>query len=125
MEDFIDGKKIEKYQNYKLSQIGEYNITYHIREKTFKMNKMFTEVNNLISVEMSSSENCSLISMEQAFESCKDLTFFTIKGFFTKEITSLKPLFSSTSLEKINLPNFDTSLVTDMSNMFSGTKLKN
>ena len=88
MEDFIDGKKIEKYQNYKLSQIGEYNITYHIREKTFKMNKMFTEVNNLISVEMSSSKNCSLISMEQAFESCKDLTFFSIEGFFTNEITS-------------------------------------
>lgn len=123
-EVFVDGNKIEQYKNYKLNETGEYNITYQIKEKNFKMKEMFFEVNNLISVEMISTENCSLISMEQAFKKCKDLTEFSITGFFTKELESLNSLFSSTSLEKINLNNFDTSNVKDMSYMFSSTKMK-
>ena len=73
----IDGKKYEKYENVKLNKTGEYNITYQIKQDNFKMNKMFAEVKNLISVDMISKNNCSLISMEQAFENCKDLTHFS------------------------------------------------
>ena len=120
----IDGKKIEKYQDYKLNQTGEYNITYQIKQNNFSMSKMFTEVNNLISVEMISNGNCSLISIEQAFQNCKDLTHFSIKGFITSKLTSLKSLFCSTSLTTIDLQDFDTYLVEDMSYMFYGTKMK-
>ena len=43
-----------------MNETGEYNITYQIKENNFKMSKMFTEVKNLISVEMTSKEDCIL-----------------------------------------------------------------
>lgn len=50
----IDGIKLEKFENIKLNKTGEYNITYQIKQDNFKMSKMFSEVKNLISVDMSS-----------------------------------------------------------------------
>ena len=124
-EVFVDGIKIDNYHDYKLNKKGEYNITYLIKQNNFSMNNMFTEVKNLISVDMISTENCSLLTIEQAFEKCEDLIDFSIQGFITKNLTSLKSLFSSTSLSEIHFEDFDSSSVTDMSYMFSKTKMKN
>ena len=78
---YIDGERVANTAKQELGK-GEHNITYVIYED-FNMRNMFYDIANLISVEMISDKKCKIIGIESAFEKCKDLESFSIKGFDT------------------------------------------
>ena len=119
----VDGKKLNEYiKEYLFSEIGEHEIKIELYED-LNMNYMFKNIKNLKSVEMYSNSSIKILSMIGTFEKCELLNNFNIKGFDTRNITSLKKLFYNTSLSKLNL-DIDTSMVEDVSYMFADTNLK-
>ena len=113
----------EKLNNYKLNGKGNHNVTFALYED-IDMSNMFNGVENLERVEMSSDKNCKITKMESAFYYCRDLQIFSIKGFNTESVESLKNLFSHSSLASIKFENFDTKNVKDTSYMFYSTPIE-
>ena len=54
------------------------------------MEKMFKDVEHLISVNITSKTNLNIISMERAFDNCIDLEKFNIDGCNIENIKSMK-----------------------------------
>ena len=119
---FVDDEKIETPQKYLSLENGKHNITY-IFYNDINMDNMFKDVPYILSIDMSSKNNCSILSMKSAFENCSNLNTFKIEGFDTKELKSLKRLFYMTPIETIEFKNFNTENVTDMSYMFYATSI--
>ena len=117
IEIYIDGSKIDNIQNYKLKGKKEYNVSYIIHGE-LKMENMFKNIPYLVKVEMISENNCTITSMQSAFENCVNLSSFSIKGFDTLKIKSLKNLFYKTGLKEFDSNNLNTKNVKDMSSMF-------
>ena len=77
------------------SKHGQNNVTFFFYE-SINMAQMFKNISNLISVKMISEKNAKILSLESAFESCTNLEIIEINGFDTREIESLKKIFSLT-----------------------------
>ena len=116
---YVDNVKINYTNEYKLKEKKEYNVTFFIYGD-FNMSNMFKDIQTLNTVELNSEKKCNITSMENAFQNCKNLTEFKIKGFDTSKVVSLKNLFYETSLNSIELNDFNTKNVKDMSYMFYG-----
>ena len=60
------------------------------------------------------------------FSECSSLININLSNFNTNNVTNMSYMFSRcSSLTNINLSNFNTNNVTDMSDMFSGCKKLN
>ena len=116
---YVDNVKINYTKEYKLKEKKEYNVTYIIYGD-FNMSNMFKDIQTLNEIELNSEKKCNITSMENAFQNCQNLTQFKIKGFDTSKLVSLKNLFYETSLNSIELNDFNTQNVKDMSYMFYG-----
>ena len=120
----IDGKIIKEFvKKYSFSEEGEHQVKFQLYDDTINMENMFKNVKNLKSVDMYSNSSIKISSMISTFEKCELLNSFNIKGFDTKNITSLQKLFYNTSLSKFSL-DMDTNNVEDLSYMFANTNLK-
>ena len=94
---YINGNK-EKYS--KIYNFTSYGIN-HIDIKLYdnlNMDFMFKDISTLISVEMVSLNNTEIISMISTFENCENLESFSIFGFSSNRIKSMKKLFYNTKL---------------------------
>ena len=91
------------------------------------MDNMFKNINNIISIEsIKTYKNSSIkiLSMRSVFEGCINLKKISINNFFdTSELKSLLKLFYNSGVEILDITNFDTKNVEDISFMFSSTKL--
>ena len=58
--------------------------------------------------------------MDYMFAYCNHLTELDLSNFDTSQVTDMSYMFYNSSLTELDLSNFDTSQVTDMSYMFSG-----
>ena len=72
------------------------------RKRLLNMDNMFKDVSSLISVEIKSFNNTEITSMISTFENCENLIEFSISGFSTKNLKSLKKLFYNPQLRKLN-----------------------
>ena len=113
---------MDKY-SHKFNIKGNHNITFILHEQDLNMNNIFKDISSLISVIMIS-ENASLDNIDGAFENCINLEYLKIQGFYVDNLKSLKKLLYNTKISKIDLSEFDTSLIEDFSYMFAGTKIK-
>ena len=118
---YINNTKTEFIKEYLFENIGKYEIKLSLKEK-INMNNMFSDVYNLISIEMipfNSEEKIS--SMENTFSNCINLIKFNNKGFFEfSEITSMKKAFYNTGLKKLNL-TLNISKINDLSYSFASS----
>ena len=109
---FINGNKIKFSKVYEFTTFGYTNIEFKFYEN-LNISYMFKGINSLISVDMKSENDTKIISMNEAFENCENLESFSIKGFNTQELKSLKKLFYKTNLNKLQLTDFNTENVED------------
>lgn len=116
---YVDNIKINYTKEYRLKEKKEYNVTYIIYGD-FNMANMFKDIQTLKEVEMNSETKCNITSMENAFQNCQNLAIFKIRGFDTSRVSSLKYMFYQSSVKSIELSDFNTQNVKDMSYMFSG-----
>ena len=114
----IDGKEIKFTKIYEFSDLKEHKIEYHLYEP-INMNDMFKDISTLISIEMISNKNASIISMMRTFENCINLQSFMIHGFNLEKIVSLEKLFFNTKIKYIDLNIFNNIQIEDISYMFA------
>ena len=69
---FIDGKEIKYSKEYKFLKYGENIVTFSLLED-INMDKMFKDLDYLISVNITSKSNLKILSMESTFENCNFL----------------------------------------------------
>ena len=83
------------------------------------MNYIFKNIETLYQVEMFSNTSDKIVSIISAFEGCQNLLNVSINGFNTEQIKSTHKLFYNSNIINLNLENFSTNNVEDMSYMFS------
>ena len=115
-----NNKSIPYSENgYKFQNPGENEIKFYIY-KSFSMENIFKNIEELISVNITSEKNAEIKSIKSAFENCINLKYFNIYGINNKQIKSLHKLFYNTQISNLNLENFPTNNIEDFSYMFSG-----
>ena len=81
--------------------------------------RMFRDLSNLISLDVSSFDTSKVTNMEAMFAGMPNLTTLNLSNFDTFKVTRMNSMFEGVSrLTTLNLSNFDTSKVTDMEAMF-------
>ena len=82
-------------------------------------NRMFRDLSDLISLDVSSFDTSKVTNMEAMFAGMPSLTSLNLSNFDTSKVTRMNSMFEGASrLTTLNLSNFDTSKVTDMEAMF-------
>ena len=82
-------------------------------------NRMFRDLSNLISLDVSSFDTSKATNMEAMFAGMPSLTTLDLSNFDTSRVTDMSGMFyDMSSLTMLDLSNFDTSKVTDMTDMF-------
>ena len=119
---YIEDKKINYAKEYKFPSTGNHKVKFLVYQN-IKMEKMFKDIPNILSVEMISKKWCKIITIESAFENCQQLSEFSIEGFDTSKLTSIKGLFYNTDITNVNLIGLNTENVVDMSYLFAFSKL--
>ena len=81
--------------------------------------RMFRDLSNLISLDVSSFDTSKVTNMEAMFAGMSNLTTLNLSNFDTSKVTRMNSMFEGVSrLTTLNLSNFDTSKVTNMEAMF-------
>ena len=82
-------------------------------------NRMFRDLSNLISLDVSNFDTSRVTNMEAMFAGMPNLTTLNLSNFDTSKATRMNSMFEGMSrLTTLNLSNFDTSRVTNMEAMF-------
>ena len=120
---YIDGEEQKFTKKYLFPSIGSYEIKFELTDE-INMDFMFEDVTALTRVEMFSENNLKITRFESTFERCIYLLSFTMKGFDTSSAASMKRMFYQTSsLDKVDLSEFNTESVLDMSSMFESSNI--
>ena len=83
------------------------------------MNNMFSGCNSLTYLDLSNLKTSNVKDMNTMFKNCAKLKVLDLGSFTTSEVTDMSSMFHScTSLLSINLDSFDTAKVKKMANMF-------
>ena len=125
-------KMIKKEDNqyfidYNFPKEGKYEFEIIFNKPVVNLNRFFRDCVNLYSIDLSEFDSSSVINMRAMFSKCRRLK--EIKGldkFNTSKATNMEGMFQCCEeIVLLNLSNFDTSNVNDMSYMFNGCiKLK-
>ena len=121
----VNNKIINDFSGSIKFNITGYQKVVFILYGDINMEKMFKEIESLISVEMATNSNTKIVAIESAFESCTNFNFFNMTGFDTSQLMSLRKLFYNTDIDSdtLNSFNIDTKNIQDFSFLFSGSKL--
>ena len=120
----INDQFIKYVKEYTFSSTGKNEVQF-LLYKEISLDKMFSNLTKLISVDLFSEKNLKITSMISVFEGCKNLEYITMKGFDTSQVKSMSKLFSDSYLNKIDFTKveFDTSNVEDFSYFLSGSRI--
>ena len=118
LDMYLDNRFILYAKEYKINKLGNHQIRFILYED-LNMDYMFKGIDDLISVEMKSDNNCQILSMNNTFEFTNNLYTFNITGFSGNKIKSMKRLFYGSNLKSCYFENFDTNNLEDISYMFS------
>ena len=85
--------------------------------------RMFRDLSNLISLDVSSFDTSKVTNMEAMFAGMPNLTTLNLSNFDTSKVTDMEAMFGYMyGLTSLNISNFDTSQVTNMRDMFSNMR---
>ena len=105
---------------YKFTGIGEYIIKFKFLQKLNNINYLFSDCENLVSVDLSSFDSENVYNMGKMFYMCSNLNNINFSNFNTEKVIDMSHLFCGCkSLENLDLSSFDTKNVTTMKYMFS------
>ena len=80
---------------------------------------MFYGCSNMIGVNVSGLDTCSITSMTDMFRNCSSLIRLDVSNFDTSNVVNMVGMFRScSSLTELDITNFNTSNVSQLSNMF-------
>ena len=83
------------------------------------MNNMFSNCENLTTLDVSNFDTSNVTDMGYMFDYCSSLKTLDVSNFDTSKVTNMNAMFKSClNLTTLDLSNFDTSKVTSISGMF-------
>ena len=101
--------------NLKYFYFGNNFISKNLKSITF----MFSQCENLISIDLSKIETIYIEDMTYLFSGCKNLIYLDLSNFITKSCVSMSGLFNNcVSLKTLKMENINTSNVEKMDYMF-------
>ena len=103
-----------------LSNLISLDVSSFDTSKATNMETMFSRMSNLTTLNLSNFDTSKVTSMIGMFFDTHELTSLNVSNFDTSQVTDMNGMFAGMSLTSLNLSNFDTSKVTNMSYMFSG-----
>ena len=105
---------------YKFTKIGKYIIKFKFSQKLNNINYLFSDCENLVSVDLSSFDSENVYNMGKMFYMCSNLNNINFSNFNTEKVIDMSHLFCGCkSLENLDLSSFDTKNVKTMKYMFS------
>lgn len=102
----------------KLSTIE--GLEYFDTSQVTNMDSMFSNCNNLTTLDLSNFNTSNVTNMTNMFNRCSSLTTLDLSSFNTSNVSSMSTMFQScTNLVSLNLTTFNTSNVYYMNAMFN------
>ncbi len=101
------------------TKLTELDLSNFDTSNLTSLSSMFYNCSNLTTLDVSSFDTSKVTSMRQMFDGCSNLINFDISKFDTLNVTDMHRMFFGCGFSDINLDNFNTSKVTDMSFMFA------
>ena len=90
--------------------------------KVIDMNNMFSQCQNLKTVDVSNFDTSKVTNMGNMFYYCRNLTELDVSNFDTSNVMNMSNMFYNLPLETLNLSNFNTNKVTKAPSMFNSCK---
>jgi surface protein len=115
-----DNKEVSSSaKEYNFLKSGNHTVKFFINGD-LSLDNMFKDINNIISIKMSSDKKTKITSMIGTFENCNMLNEFNIIGFDTSEIKSMSRLFYNCNLniDSNIFKNISTDNIEDFSYIF-------
>ena len=102
-----------------LEKEGIYNVTLEWDNKKKSYDKLFSDLNSLLEIDLSNFDTSEVTSMKSMFSNCKHLDYINFKNIDTSSVVNMASMFENCfSLRSVDLSNFNTSKVSDMNKMF-------
>ena len=118
---YIDDKFVNFTKQYIFNSTNQ-KVRFIIFDE-INMNKMFKGVKELKIIDINSKKNMKIKSLESAFEDCERLIKFRMSGCELSSIVSVKNIFKNTKIKDINEAISSFNNVKDISYLFAGMKL--
>ncbi|EOA7321424.1 immunoglobulin-like domain-containing protein [Enterococcus hirae] len=107
-----------------MSNLTSLDVSSFDTSKVTDMSYMFYR-NGVTSLDVSSFDTSNVTTMSYMFYGMSSVTGLDVSNFDTSNVTTMGYMFKGMgSVTSLDLSNFDTSNVTDMTDMFFGTSLK-
>ena len=119
-EILIEGRE-NGFTSYHFDTLGEHTIKAYFNDNTsYECVYMFQYSEDLTSVDLSHFDTSNVTSMTSMFRGCEILTSITFGDKFdTSKVTNMSYMFSNCyNLTSLDLSSFNTTNVTDMTQMF-------
>ena len=98
-------------------------MRYFDTSKVVNMSNMFSNCENLTSIDLSGFNTSKVTNMSGMFSSCKNLLVLDTSSFDTRNVIDMSSMFFSLiKLNKLNVSSFNTSNVTNMMMMFASSE---
>ena len=116
---FYDNKRYKYEKYFKPKKEGTYNILIIFNLLIKDCSSLFSNCENIISLDLSSFDTKNVTDMSEMFKNCHNLTNINLSSLDTKMVTNMREMFyGCENLINLDLSSFDTKNVTDMSKMF-------
>ena len=87
--------------------------------------EMFKNLNNIVSIDLSSFNTSNVTTMNEMFYKCYQLKYINFKNCDTSLVTNMGSMFYSTQLTSLNLSSFNTPSLEFMRYMFYECRYRN
>ena len=124
----VYGKSYTKKKTLNFKNEKEHNITIYFYDNIitsffmdYTLGYIFNELINITKVDLSGF-NKKPVDTSYMFKNCKNLKDIIFGDFDTSKVTSMAHMFSGTAVKLLDLSKFDTSSVSNMNYMFHNNK---
>ena len=124
----VNGKTYSDKKSLNFLYEGEHNVTIYFYDNIlttlfidYTLENIFNELINITKVDLSGFYK-KAVDTSYMFKNCKNLENIIFGNFDTSKVTNMAHMFSGTGVKLLDLSKFDTSSVSNMNYMFHNNK---
>lgn len=116
---YVDGINVPFQSNYRFGDTKEHKVVLGFSEKQVTTCQMFSNCENMISVDFRLFNTSQVVDMSQMFAFCTSLTSLDLQSFDTSNVMNMNGMFMNCSnMISLDVSSFNTSKVETMETMF-------
>ena len=107
---YINDAKIDFYKQVQFQETGEYLVKYNFKQRISDMDRLFSQCNSLVALDLSHFDGSNVVNMDSTFRESKNLEVVDLSNFDATRVTYMGGLFKDCSnLIALDLSTFRTS----------------